>query len=209
MPKQGTRQEAEHRLAGYVSEWIAECEQKALAMKEHNDAIKAIEVRIEELSAEIEGGAYQLGLPFGRDKAVEATEKFIASVPADSSVTVSAGGESVTITGKDAEKIRQKRAAKHKPPITMAESDVLVAPAPVDPTPAAETASPAPSETLSTVQYGKGCTVCAPLRCKAYSGIPKGLCRTCGHYEEYHKGPGAMVDPLGIAEAGEAADATL
>jgi len=62
--------EVAHRLANLVSRWVSAREEKAIAMKEHNDAIKALEESIEKLSAQIEGGGFQGALPFAGEAGV-------------------------------------------------------------------------------------------------------------------------------------------
>jgi hypothetical protein len=59
------RQDAEHRLANLVAQWISAREQKAADVAEHNEAIKGLEEAIAELSAEIKGGQFQPTLPLG------------------------------------------------------------------------------------------------------------------------------------------------
>lgn len=56
---------------------------------------------------------------------------------------------------------------------------------------------------------GTACSVCACPRC---SPTPNGVCRSCGHREEYHQGRGAHLDPLGLDDApapGEPGDTNL
>ena len=64
MSKNPTRQDDEHRLARLVADWIAAHEEKAVAMREHNDVIKKLEEAMGQLSSAIQGGQYQASLPF-------------------------------------------------------------------------------------------------------------------------------------------------
>lgn len=62
-----SRQDAEHRLANLVAQWVAVREEKATTVAEYNADIKKLEEAIEKLSAEIQGGGFQAGLPFDPD----------------------------------------------------------------------------------------------------------------------------------------------
>jgi hypothetical protein len=64
MKANASRQDAEHRLANLVASWVRAREEKAVAVREHNDGIKSLEESIEKLSAEIQGNAFQPSLPF-------------------------------------------------------------------------------------------------------------------------------------------------
>ena len=68
MSKNPTRQDDEHRLARLVADWIAAHEEKAVAMREHNEVIKKLEEAMGQLSAAIQGGQYQASLPFEESK---------------------------------------------------------------------------------------------------------------------------------------------
>ena len=59
------RQILEHRLAKMVQEWSNARAEKAEAMREHNEAIKNLELSIERLLGEIHNERYQPSLPFG------------------------------------------------------------------------------------------------------------------------------------------------
>ena len=63
MTNNPTRQNDEHRLARLVADWLAAHEEKAVAMREHNDVIKKLEEAMGQLSAAIQGGQYQMSLP--------------------------------------------------------------------------------------------------------------------------------------------------
>jgi len=63
MSKNPTRQNDEHRLARLVADWLAAHEEKAVAMREHNDVIKKLEEAMGQLSSAIQGGQYQMSLP--------------------------------------------------------------------------------------------------------------------------------------------------
>jgi len=99
-----TRQDAEHRLANLVSRWVSARDEKAIAMKEHNDGIKAIEEAIEGLSAQIQGGGFQGSLPFDPDGRTSEKVDQLAAIAKQHGVTGAErreDGSTVVKMGKD------------------------------------------------------------------------------------------------------------
>ncbi len=86
------REDAEHRLANLIAQWVRAREDKAEAMAEHNQGIKALEESIEGLSAQIQGGQFQPSLPLGPAIQLADTDPDVQAAKAAESEISSDGG---------------------------------------------------------------------------------------------------------------------